>query len=50
MSRTSYISLRSWWSPLCTRPTRYFFSWIFLVLAHWNISLILSQPIFVLSL
>jgi hypothetical protein len=33
MARTSLFSMRWWWGPLCTRPTR----WVgFLVLAHWN--------------
>jgi dihydrofolate reductase len=28
MTRTSYFSMRWWWDPL--------YSWIFIVLAHWN--------------
>ena len=33
MVRTSQFSVRRWWGPLCTRPTRWVGS---LVLAHWN--------------
>jgi len=37
MAKTSYISMRLWWSLLCTRGTC--FSWIYIVLVHWNNSL-----------
>jgi hypothetical protein len=43
----SYISMRWWQCPLCTRPT---LSWILIMLVHWNnspfkhIILIRSQP------
>jgi hypothetical protein len=33
---SKFHSMRWWWSLLFTRTT---FSWIFIVLAHWNISL-----------
>jgi len=36
MTRTSKFSMRLWWGPLCTRPTRLFNSWILIVLADWN--------------
>ena len=34
MARTSYILMRWWWCPLCSRQTH--LSWIFVVLAHWS--------------
>jgi hypothetical protein len=37
MARTSYFSMRWWWGPLCTRPTR--LVGLLIVLAHWNNSL-----------
>jgi len=61
MTRTSSFSMKWWWSPLWTRPTR----WVgfFIVLAHWNSSLRVdmslhldklfwfraSQPVFALT-
>ena len=41
MTRTSYISMRWWWCPLCTNTLR----WIFMVLAHWNNSLLVDMSL-----
>ena len=61
MTRTSYILLRRWWYPFCNRQTDLEFSWIFIVIAHWNNSprldtlhsrhmiMILIQLLFVLA-
>jgi hypothetical protein len=37
MDRTSSISMRLWWCPLCTRPTH--LVKIVIVLTHWNNSI-----------
>jgi len=41
MAWTSYISMRSWWYPLATKPTRLL--GFLIVLAHWNNSLLVDM-------